>query len=103
MNQDSPETVKILGFYRKLSCALDLVEANVDNDDGGDDALASLALKIRDLCFELEKLLDSEEEEGRGPDFDLASKIRMIEREISTVVAAMRTCIAKRERAGPSL
>lgn len=104
MNQDSPETVKILGLYRKLSCALDQVENNGEDDGGGDDALASLAMKIRELSFELEQLLDSEEEEGRGADFDLASKIRVIEREISNVVAAVRTCVARtRDRAGPSL
>lgn len=104
MNHDTPETAKILGLYRKLSCALDLVETSGETDDGGDDALLSLAAKIRELSFELEQLLDSEEEEGRGADFDLASKIRVIEREISTVVAAVRSCVARtRDRSGQSL
>lgn len=105
MNQDKQETVKILGLYRKLSCALDQVETNGENDDGGDDALASLAMKVRELSLELEQLLDSEEEgEGRGADFDLASKLRVIEREISAVVAAVRACVARtRDRMGQSL
>lgn len=104
MNQESPETLKILGLYRKLSCALDQVEDNSDDDDGGEGALTSLTMKIRELSFELEQLLGSEEEEGRGADFDLASKIRVIEREISTVVAAVRTCVTRiKDRAGPSL
>lgn len=103
MNQETPETAKILELYRKLSCALDLVETNGETDDGGDDALQSLTAKIRELSIELEQLLDSEDE-GRGADFDLASKIRVIEREISTVVAAVRSWVARtRDRSGQSL
>lgn len=104
MNQDTPETVKILGLYRKLSCALGLVETDGEADEGGDDALLSLATKLRELSFELEQLLDSEEEEGRGADFDLASKIRVIEREISVVLAAVRSCVSRtRDRTGQFL
>lgn len=102
-DQDSPETAKILGLYRKLSCALAVMETNGETDDG-DDALLSLATKIRELSFELEQLLDSEEEEGRGADFDLASRVRVIEREIAAVVAAVRSCVARtRDRAGQAL
>lgn len=102
MNQDNAETAKILCLYRKLSCALDLVSANEESDDGGDDSVASMVLKIRELSYELEQLLDNDDEEGRGADFDVASKIRVIEREISSVIAAVRTYVAKRDR-GPSL
>lgn len=103
-DQDSQETTKILGLYRKLSCALDLVETTGEPDDGAEDALLSLATKIRDLSFELEQLLDSEDEEGRGAGFDLAGRVRVIEREISAVVAAVRSCVARtRDRAGQAL
>ena len=101
MNQDNAETAKILCLYRKLSCALDLV-SNEESDDGGDDSVASMVLKIRELSYELEQLLDNDDEGGRGADFDVASKVRVIEREISNVIAAVRTCVAKRDR-GPSL
>lgn len=98
MNQDNAETAKILCLYRKLSCALDLVSANEDSDDGGDDSVASMVLKIRELSYEPRAITGQRRRRGKGADFDVASKIRVIEREISSAIAAVRNCVAKRDR-----
>lgn len=97
---DSLEATKILSLYKKLVTALDRLDADANNDDsgsgeGGGGDTSSLVIKIRGLGCELEQLLENEDDKGKNADFDSASKIRVIEREIAVVMSTMRTCITK--------
>lgn len=84
-------TSKVIGLYRKLSTALDVVNVVAETDADADRAdLVSIATRIRELSAELEQMLD-DESEGGGDGIANAGRIRTVERDISVLVAKVQS------------
>lgn len=91
-NLDHPNlTVKVLGLYRQLAVALDVITDTAEAEDGGADGTAAdLATSIRDLGAELEEMLDNNQDADGIGDFDHAARIRVIEREIAVLLTRVQ-------------
>jgi HPt (histidine-containing phosphotransfer) domain-containing protein len=81
-------------LYGRLVLALRQLEtAETDHGLASDDG-AALAARIRELCAELEQLLDACEEQPDAAEW-IFQRIRVVEREVASVVRCLRSLIER--------
>lgn len=82
---------KVVGLYRKLVNALEVLASaeGEDSGSGGECAATDLAARIRELGTDLERLLD-EDAADDGDYGGRAARVRSIEREMATLLSRVQ-------------
>jgi hypothetical protein len=88
-------TDRITDLYRSLTVALGSIELSSSEDLAIALKGKRFAEKIRDLCYELEKLLDLCESEGTDDDSGLSRRVRILSREIQTLLGSVQALVTE--------
>lgn len=94
MAVDSDLTPKIIDLYRRICSAIDSFSGDDASDSSSGNDSEGIVGSMRSLCVELGSLLNVEDEEYPP---GIADRIRVIEREISTLISRSRSASGKKK------
>ncbi len=89
-SEPNQTTDRITDLYRSLTVALGSIELSSTEDLAIALKAERFAEKIRDLCYELEKLLDLCDSESADDDSGLSRRVRILSREIQTLIGSVQ-------------